>query len=216
MSLISPFVIAVDGPSASGKGTLARALAERFGFQHLDTGKLYRAVGLSVIIAGKSPTDVIAAVAAAHGLDPDMFNHPTLRSEATGRAASQVSALPQVRAALLDYQHRFAAQLPGAVLDGRDIGTVICPQADVKLFVTADVAVRARRRQGELIACNLPRPYKEILEDLVERDHRDATRSQAPLKPAPDALILDTSAMTAKQALDAAIVAVEKKLALVR
>jgi CMP/dCMP kinase len=204
-------VLAVDGPSASGKGTLARALADHYELQHMDTGKLYRAVGLAVILAGKSPDDVQAAITAAQNLDLDMFNHPTLRSEATGRAASIVSAIPEVRDALLDYQRRFAAQ--GAVLDGRDIGTVICPDADVKLFVTADVAVRAARREGELIACNLPQPFDDILAGLKERDARDANRSLAPLKAAKDAIILDTSDMTPAQALSAAIAAVDRALA---
>ncbi len=203
-------IIAVDGPSASGKGTLARALAAHYGLQHLDTGKLYRAVGLAVILAGKTPDDADAAIQAAQNLDVDMFNHPTLRSEATGRAASIVSAIPDVRDALLSYQRRFAAE--GAVLDGRDIGTVICPDAAVKLFVTADVAVRAARREGELIACNLPRLYEDILADLKERDARDAGRTFAPLKAADDAVIIDSTHMTAAQALAAAIAAVDRKL----
>jgi cytidylate kinase len=205
------FVIAVDGPSASGKGTLARALATHYGLRHLDTGKLYRAVGQAVLLAGGNPQVEADALAAARALDEDLFFHPSLRSEATGRAASQVAALPAVRAALLDYQRAFAATPPGAVLDGRDIGTVICPDADVKLFVTADVAVRARRREGELIACHLPRPYAEILADLKERDARDAGRDIAPLKAAPDAIMLDTSAMDAAHAVTAAIQAVEKR-----
>lgn len=211
MQPVRPFVIAVDGPSASGKGTLARALATHYGLRHLDTGKLYRAVGQAILLQGGDPQDAQTALAAARALDEDLFYHPSLRSEATGRAASKVAAIPSVRAALLAYQRAFAAQLPGAVLDGRDIGTVICPDADVKLFVTADVAVRARRREGELIACNLPRPYGEILADLQERDARDAGRDIAPLKPAPDALALDTSALDAAQAVIAAIDAVEKR-----
>jgi CMP/dCMP kinase len=208
---IPAFVIAVDGPSASGKGTLARALATHYGLRHLDTGKLYRAVGLKILLSGGDPQDEATAVVAAQTLDEDLFWHPSLRSEATGRAASQVAVMPAVRAALLAYQRHFASQLPGAVLDGRDIGTVICPDADVKLFVTADVAVRAKRREGELIACNLPRPFDEILLDLKERDARDAGREIAPLKPALDSVVLDTSAMDAAHAVTAAIQAVDKR-----
>jgi CMP/dCMP kinase len=204
-----PFVIAVDGPGASGKGTLARALAQHYGLRHLDTGKLYRAVGLAILLAGGDPADAGAGLAAARALDEDLFSHPSLRSEATGRAASQVSALPAVRAALMAYQRDFAAQMPGAVLDGRDIGTVICPDATVKLFVTADAAVRARRRESELIACGMARPYPEILADLIERDARDSGRAVAPLRPAPDAVILDTSGLDAVHAVTAAIQAVE-------
>ncbi len=205
------FMIAVDGPSASGKGTLARALATHYGLRHLDTGKLYRAVGQAVLLSGGDPRDAPTALAAAQSLDEDLFNHPSLRSETTGRAASQVAAIPAVREALLVYQRQFAATPPGAVLDGRDIGTVICPDATVKLFVTADVSVRARRREGELIACNLPRPYDEILADLRERDTRDSIREIAPLLAAPDAIILDTSAMDAAHAVTAAIQAVERR-----
>jgi CMP/dCMP kinase len=208
-SVPKPFVIAVDGPSASGKGTLARALAQHYSLRHLDTGKLYRAVGQAILLTGGDPGDAATGIAAANTLDETLFNHPSLRSEATGRAASQVAAIPAVRAALLDYQRSFACQLPGAVLDGRDIGTIICPDADVKLFVTADVAVRARRREGELIACHMPRPYAEILDDLRERDARDSGRSIAPLKSADDAIVLDTSALDAVHAVLAAIQAVE-------
>jgi CMP/dCMP kinase len=207
-----PLVIAVDGPSASGKGTLARALAQHYSLRHLDTGKLYRAVGQAILLDGGDPRDAATGLAAAQALDETLFNHPSLRSEATGRAASQVAALPAVRAALLAYQRDYARQLPGAVLDGRDIGTIICPDADVKLFVTADVDVRARRREGELIACHLPRPYAEILDDLKERDARDSGRDIAPLKPAPDAIVLDTSALDAVHAVLAAIKAVDVAL----
>ncbi len=209
---LTPFVIAVDGPSASGKGTLARALAAHYKLRHLDTGKLYRIVGLSVILAQRDPRDAQAAHAAAQALDLELLNHPTLASEATGRAASLVSAVPEVRAALLDYQRQFAAGLPGAVLDGRDIGTVICPQAQAKLFVTADVHVRARRRADELQACGLPQPYEAILADLLERDARDSSRTLAPLHAAPDAVVLDTSMMCPAEALGAAITAVEQAI----
>jgi CMP/dCMP kinase len=208
----TPLILAVDGPGASGKGTLARALAQHYGLTHLDTGKLYRAVGLAVLLAGGDPAEPAAAVAAARSLDETLFDHPSLRSESTGRAASQVAAHGPVRAALLAYQRAFAHQLPGAVLDGRDIGTVICPDATVKLFVTADVAVRAHRREAELIACHMPRPYAEILADLEERDARDSSRSIAPLLAAPDAIVLDTSHLDAVHAITAAIHAVDAAL----
>lgn len=181
-----PFTIAIDGPAASGKGTIARALARQFGFHHLDTGLLYRAVG----VKGGDPA------AAAHALTPEDLTRPDLRSAEAGQAASRIAAIPEVRAALVDFQHRFAAREPGAILDGRDIGTVICPDAEVKLYVVADDRVRARRRAAELRA-----DVDEMLTQLQERDARDASRAAAPLKPASDAIILDTTAMD----IDAAV-----------
>ncbi|MDO5619940.1 MAG: (d)CMP kinase [Paracoccus sp. (in: a-proteobacteria)] len=181
-----PFTIAIDGPAASGKGTIARALAAHFGFHHLDTGLLYRAVGAK----GGDP------VAAAQGLSADDLARGDLRSAAAGQAASRVAAIAEVRGALTDFQRRFAAQEPGAVLDGRDIGTVICPDAAVKLYVVADDRVRAARRAAELGA-----DVDRMLAELRERDARDAGRAAAPLKPAADALVLDTTAMD----IDAAV-----------
>ncbi|MGN7871224.1 (d)CMP kinase [Paracoccus sp. 22332] len=190
-----PFIIAIDGPAAAGKGTIARALAAHFGFHHLDTGLLYRATGAK----GGDP------VAAARSLQPGDLDRPDLRSAEAGQAASRIAALPEVRAALVDFQHRFAAQEPGAVLDGRDIGTVICPDAAVKLFVTASDQVRAQRRAAELGA-----DADEMLIQLQERDRRDRDRAAAPLKPAPDAVLLDTSHLTIAEAIARAIAQVEK------
>lgn len=187
-----PFTIAIDGPAASGKGTIARALAQELGFAHLDTGLLYRAVGA----LGGDP------VAAARGLSPDDLARDDLRTAAAGQAASRVAAIPEVRAALVDFQRRFARAEPGAVLDGRDIGTVICPEAELKLYVTASDSVRARRRALELDA-----DEATILTELRERDARDAARDVAPMRPADDALLLDTSDMSIEQAVARAIAA---------
>ncbi len=186
-------IIAVDGPSASGKGTLARALAEHFKLEHLDTGSLYRCVALSMQLAGHNFQDEALAIKAAHHLVPELINHPALRTETIGAGASIVSAYPAVRQALLQFQRDFAHSPSGAVLDGRDIGTVVCPDADAKIFLTAAVDVRARRREQELIECGMPQPYLTILADLNKRDERDASRPTAPLKAAPDALLLDSS-----------------------
>jgi CMP/dCMP kinase len=207
-----PLVIAVDGPSASGKGTLAKALAAHFGLRHLDTGSLYRVVGWSVLLSGGDPSDPAAATAAACNLDLTLLGDIALRSEAAGGAASQVAAIPAVRQALFDFQRQFAATLPGAVLDGRDIGTVICPDADAKLFVTADVAVRARRREQELNAVGHPQPFEDILADLNARDKRDSQRAVAPLRPAEDALLLETSNLDKHAALAEAIRLVSKQI----
>lgn len=188
-----PFIIAIDGPAASGKGTIARALAARFGFHHLDTGLLYRATGAK----GGDP------VAAARGLTAGDLARDDLRSAEAGQAASRIAAIPEVRAALVDFQHRFAAQMPGAVLDGRDIGTVICPGAAVKLYVTASDEVRAARRAAELGA-----DPAQMLVELRERDLRDTERATAPLRPAGDAVVLDTSALSVDDAIAQAIAAV--------
>lgn len=190
-----PFIIAIDGPAASGKGTIARALAAHFGFHHLDTGLLYRATGAK----GGDP------VAAARSLDASDLARADLRSAEAGQAASRIAAIPEVRAALIDFQHRFAAQEPGAVLDGRDIGTVICPDAAVKLYVTASDQVRARRRAAELGA-----DPEEMLAQLQERDRRDSERAAAPLKPAPDAVLLDTTHLGIPEAIAQAIAQVNK------
>ncbi|MDB6176156.1 (d)CMP kinase [Paracoccus sp. Z330] len=190
-----PFVVAIDGPAASGKGTIARAIAAHFGFHHLDTGLLYRATG----VKGGDP------VTAARGLMPDDLSRPDLRSAEAGQAASRIAAIADVRAALVDFQHRFAARNPGAVLDGRDIGTVICPQAQVKLYVVASDEVRAVRRAREL-NCD----PADMLVQLQERDRRDSERAAAPMRPADDAVVIDTSDMSIDDAVATAIAAVDK------
>jgi cytidylate kinase len=195
------FVVAIDGPAAAGKGTLARALAARFGFAHLDTGLLYRATGMKALRAGHDEITPEAAVEAAEALTPEDLDAPGLRSSEAGEAASVVAAIGEVRAALLRFQRDFAARPGGAVLDGRDIGTVICPDADVKLFVTATDAERARRRHAELSERNPAIRLESVAEDLRKRDARDAARADAPLRAAPDALLLDTTELT----IDAAI-----------
>ena len=194
-------IIAVDGPAAAGKGTIARALANHLGYHFLDTGSLYRMVGLAVLRADGDPNDRRAAIAAAQGLDPAGFADNELRSEEVGAAASIVAVIPEVRAALLDLQRDFARQQPGAVLDGRDIGTVVCPDADVKLFVTASPEVRARRRQKELGSTD----YDAVLAEIHARDQRDSKRAAAPLVPAGDATVIDTSAMTVTEVLEQAL-----------
>ena len=198
-------IIAVDGPAAAGKGTIARALAQHFGYHFLDTGSLYRMVGLSALRSGGEPITAHAAIAAATGLNPQKFSDAELRSEEVGAAASIVAAIPEVRAALLDVQRAFARKEPGAVLDGRDIGTVVCPDAHAKLFITASPEVRARRRQAELGAAD----YEAILADIRARDERDSKRATAPLVAAADAVTLDTSALDRDAAIAAAIRAVE-------
>ena len=200
-------IIAVDGPAAAGKGTIARALASHFGYHFLDTGSLYRMVGLAVLRAGGEPITAGAAIAAATSLNPQKFSDADLRNEQVGAAASIVAAIPEVRAALLDLQRAFARKEPGAVLDGRDIGTVVCPDAEVKLFITASPDVRARRRQKELGSA----AYDAILADIRARDERDSTRATAPLVAAPDAVTLDTSELDIEAAVAAAIRAVEAR-----
>lgn len=209
-------IIAVDGPVAAGKGTLARRLAAHYGFAYLDTGALYRAVGRRVLRGGGDPADPAQAVAAARGLGPADLADPALRDEATGAAASVVAAIPGVRAALLDYQREFARRPPGghpgAVLDGRDIGTVVCPAAEVKLFVTASAEIRAHRRFLELRARGEPAAESGVLAELRARDARDAGRAAAPLKPAPDAHLLDTTNLDIDAAFAAAVAVVEARI----
>jgi cytidylate kinase len=200
-------IIAVDGPAASGKGTIARALAAHYGLPHLDTGLLYRAVGVSVARQGGNPDDPDDALAACDFPD-DLLADPELRSEEAGPLASRASRHPGVRAALLERQRAFAAQPGGAVLDGRDIGTVIAPAADAKLFVTASVAVRARRRHAELAAESL----ESIAAEIAARDKRDMERADAPLKQAEDADLLDTSDLSIGAAVQRAIALVEARL----
>ncbi len=189
--------IAIDGPASSGKGTLARRLAENFGYLYLDTGSIYRAVGLKLIYSGKDPYDKRAAIDAAMGLSEQDLANPRLRQERIGQAASIISAIPEVRSVLLDFQRRFGKNPKGAVLDGRDIGTVVCPDADVKIFITASLETRAKRRHRELQGEGIEVVYESVLEDLRERDERDAQRSVAPLIPATDAIVIDTSHLDA-------------------
>jgi cytidylate kinase len=198
-------IIAIDGPAAAGKGTLAKRLAAHFGLNHLDTGALYRAVGMAVLRAGGDPADPEAAALAARQLDPAGLADPALRGEAAGDAASKVGAIPAVRAALLDFQRSYAARPPGAVLDGRDIGTVVCPDAEVKLFVTASPERRAERRLKELLDKGVSAIGERVLQEMKDRDARDQARSVAPLVPAADAVLLDTSELDADAAFAAAV-----------
>lgn len=206
-------IIAVDGPAAAGKGTLARALAAHYGFHFLDTGSLYRMVALAVLTNGADPHDFVAATGAAENLDPKSFDADCLRDEKVGQAASIVAAIPEVRAALLDLQRAFAAREPGAVLDGRDIGTVVCPAAEAKIFVTASPEERARRRAIELAERGEIVADAAVLADIHERDARDRSRSFAPLVPAADAFILDTSTLDIDAAVAAAIRYVDSRVA---
>ena len=204
-------IIAVDGPAASGKGTLARRLAAHYGLNYLDTGSLYRAVGLAVQRTGASPADSNAALEAARDLEIGEFSDAQLRADGAGEAASIVAANPDVREIMLDFQRRIAATPPGAVLDGRDIGTVVCPDADVKLFVTADIDVRARRRHAELGNAGAETSLATVVEDLKRRDERDAGRAVAPLRPAPDAHLLDTTKLDIEAAFQAAVEYIDSK-----
>ena len=205
-------VIAVDGPAASGKGTIARALAKQFRLPHMDTGLLYRAVALNLWRWGGDPRQEFEALRACDELSLDASD-PELRSEPVSKIASMVSAYSSVRAALLDRQQDFAGQSGGAVLDGRDIGTVIAPDADVKLFVTATAEVRAQRRLRELVMRGMAAHYEDVLADIRSRDARDAGRDVAPLKAASDALVLDTSGLDPDQAIAEALRMVEERLA---
>jgi len=202
-------IIAIDGPAASGKGTLGKKLAAHYGLRHLDTGLIYRAVAKTLVDAGERPEDAAAAVAAAKELDLANFDEATLKTYAVGEAASIVSAIPGVRAALLDFQREFAAQPPGAVLDGRDIGTVICPGADVKIYVTATPEVRAKRRAAEYRAAGRDIDEASVLADILRRDQRDSNRAAAPLQQAADAYLLDTTHLAIDAAIRAAIDIVE-------
>jgi cytidylate kinase len=196
-------IIAIDGPSAAGKGTLARGLAKALGYHFLDTGSLYRRVGLAMLQAGKSGDDHAVAVAFARGLVVDGTDDAALRTEEVAAMASQVAVIPAVRSALLDFQRNFAKQKPGAVLDGRDIGTVVCPDADLKFFVTASAQVRAQRRFDELKAMGKSVQYTDVLEDVQARDERDANRAVAPTLPAEDAIMIDTSELERDEVLKA-------------
>ncbi len=209
-------IIAIDGPAASGKGTLARRLANAFNLAYLDTGALYRATGIATLRAGGDPARPEDAVKAAQTLDILRYSLADLRSEAAGVAASQVAFIPPVRAALLDYQRNFARSPPGgragAVLDGRDIGTVVCPEADIKIFIEADLETRVLRRVKELRETGENTIEARVRADMEARDARDKDRSVAPLKPADDAFRLDTSAMTADEAFAAAKAYIDSKV----
>src|SRR6056297_1886066 len=195
---VMAFTIAIDGPAAAGKGTVSKAVADHFGFAHLDTGLLYRATGRRTL-DGTDPVE------AAHALQASDLEAADLRTPDVAQAASRVAAIPEVRQALVDFQRAFARRSGGAVLDGRDIGTVICPEAEVKLFVTASDAVRAERRWRELRDKGFEDSYEEVLDDLRARDTRDSARAAAPMKPADDAVTLDTSRMSIDEAIAAAI-----------
>ena len=208
-----PLIIAIDGPAASGKGTLARRLANELGLKYLDTGSLYRAVGMKLVYADLKPEDAAAALHAANNIQLQDLSNPRLRQEHVGRAASIVSAMPEVRASLLDFQRKVATDPKGAVLDGRDIGTVVCPKADFKFFVTANVATRADRRHRELSGQGFTVIYDSVLEDLIERDERDSKRATAPLIAADDAQTIDTSDINADDVFAQALGMIERKLA---
>jgi cytidylate kinase len=204
-------IIAIDGPAASGKGTLAKRLAAHYRLRHLDTGLLYRAVAAALLGAGHQPGDEAHAIAAAKAIDPARFDEDTLKRYEVGEAASVVSAIPGVRAALFNLQQEFAASPSGAVLDGRDIGTVICPNADVKIYVTADPEIRAQRRALELQGRGEKADEAAILADIMARDERDRSRATAPLIMANDAQLLDTSKLDIEGAFRAARALVERK-----
>jgi cytidylate kinase len=211
------FVVAIDGPAASGKGTLARRLAERFGLAHLDTGKLYRATALLALDSGADPADPTAAETAARRVTPALLSDPRLLGEMVARASSVVAAIPAVRAALLGFQRGFAAGPPppakGAVLDGRDIGTAVCPDAAVKLFVTASPEARAERRLKELRQRGAAAIYDHVLQDMKERDARDSRRRVAPLVAAPDAVTIDTTTLDPDQVFETASDLIARALA---
>ncbi len=202
-------IIAIDGPAASGKGTLARRLATHLGLRYLDTGSLYRAVALAVLKAGADPKDEDTAVRLAADIDPDRLADAELRTPEVAAAASVVAAIPAVREAILAFQRDFASSPPGAVLDGRDIGTVVCPDADVKLFVTASPAARARRRFLELSAADSSVREEDVLADLVERDRRDRERTVSPMVRAEDAHLLDTTNLDIEAAFQQAVALVD-------
>ena len=205
-------IIAIDGPAASGKGTLAKRIAEHFGLAYLDTGLLYRAVARDVRLRGGAFDDPATAAAAARSLDPDTLRDPGLRNPGVGEAASVVARIPAVRAAILDYQRTFARRPEGAVLDGRDIGTVVCPDANVKIYVTATPEVRAERRYLELKGRGEPAVYEAVLVEIRDRDERDASREVSPMRAAPDAVLLDTSNLDIEAAFNTAVGVISRKV----
>ena len=209
---LAPLVIAVDGPSAAGKGTLARRLAEHYGLRHLDTGLLYRATGLRLLRANGDPAQAAAAAAAARGITDSDLGDPALRDEDVGQAASMVATHGAVREALLGLQRAFARRPPGAVLDGRDIGTVVCPDARVKLYLEASAEVRAARRLCELRSRGVKSIESRVLDEIKTRDLRDRRRSAAPMKPAADACLIDTSTLDTDEVFELAVAIVDRRL----
>jgi cytidylate kinase len=205
-------IIAIDGPAASGKGTLAKRIAAHFGLAHLDTGLLYRAVARDVRKLGGALDDAEGAAAAARWLDPATLDDPNLRGPGVGEAASVVARIPAVRAAVLEYQRDFARAPQGAVLDGRDIGTVVCPDAEVKIFVTATPEVRANRRYLEMLGRGEATTFEAVLADIRERDARDTAREASPMRPAPDAVLLDTTDLDIEAAFNAAVGVISRKV----
>jgi cytidylate kinase len=203
-------IIAIDGPAAAGKSTLARRIAQHYSLPHLDTGSLYRAVARDVLLAGRALDDVDAAAEAASRLDPATLSDPGLRLKGKGEAASVVAAFPPVRDALLTLQRNFARQRSGAVVEGRDIGTVVCPQADAKIFVTASAESRASRRYKELLSYGVDATEEAVLREIKDRDRRDSQRPISPLKPADDALLLDTTELDIEKAFAAALDLIDK------
>ncbi len=206
------FTVAIDGPAAAGKGTISRAVAEKFGFAHLDSGLLYRAVGVKALEFGHGTVDLVAAEEIAKRLSAQDLARDDLRTAMAGQAASKVAALPEVRQALLDFQKDFSRREGGAVIDGRDIGTVICPDAEVKLFVTASDEVRAMRRFEELKKVDSDTKYEQVLTDLRARDARDASRDASPMVAADDALLLDTTKLTIDAAVAEAVALISKRI----
>ena len=205
-------IIAIDGPAASGKGTLARRIARHYGLNYLDTGLIYRAVARDVLRAGRSPADAEAAAAAAGALDPATLDDESLKDRGIADNASIAAGHPQVRAILLKFQRDFAATPPGAVMDGRDIGTVVCPDADAKLYITAAPKIRAFRRHRELLAKGETVTFEHVLEVIQRRDARDSERAAAPMRPADDACLLDTSNLSIVAAFDAAVGLIKRKI----
>ena len=206
------FTVAIDGPAAAGKGTISRAVAEAFGLAYLDTGSLYRAVGVKALEIGSGVIDPKVAARVAGNLSDTDITRDDLRTAMAGQAASKVAALPEVRAALLEFQKTYARRDGGAVLDGRDIGTVICPEAEVKIYVTASDKIRAERRHKELVISKPDLSVDQVLADLRARDLRDASRDAAPMKPAVDALLLDTSELSIDAAVAEAMALIEKRI----
>jgi cytidylate kinase len=205
-------IVAIDGPAASGKGTLGKRIALHFGIANLDTGLLYRAVARDVLKGGGELSDAATAAAAARGLDPGTLDDPGLRAPGVGEAASVVARIPPVRAAILDYQRAFARRPEGAVLDGRDIGTVVCPEADVKIYVTATAEVRAQRRCREMEQRGEAALYEAVLADIRQRDERDAGRDVSPMRPALDAVLLDTTDLDIEAAFNTAVGVISRKV----
>ena len=205
-------IIAIDGPAASGKGTLAKRIAEYFGLAHLDTGLLYRAVARDLRKREGAREDAATAAAVARSLDPKTLDDPSLRDPGVGEAASVVARIPAVRSAILNYQRDFARRPEGAVLDGRDIGTVVCPDADVKIYVTATPQVRAGRRCREMESRGEAAIYEEVLADILQRDARDAGREVSPMRPAADAVLLDTTNLDIEAAFDTAVGVISRKV----